>query len=150
MTVNPPDISLRAYAKINLGLLVTEKRPDGYHEIRTVFHRIDLFDDIELRLTEGLSVISTGEAAPSGESNICYTAALLLQEHLHVRKGVEILLRKRIPIGAGLGGGSANAAAVLQNLPRLWGSDVSPDVLHEFALRLGSDVPYFPNRKYRD
>lgn len=143
MIVDPPDTVIRAYAKINLGLLVTEKRPDGYHEICTVFHRVELFDDIEMRRNDSLNVISTDSAAPSGASNICHTAGRLLQDYLHSQKGVEIRIRKRIPVGAGLGGGSADAAAVLQNLPQIWGSAVPPHVLRDLALRLGSDVPYF-------
>ena len=143
MSLDPPDITLRAYAKINLGLLVLEKRPDGFHEISTIFHRIDLADDIEIRRDKAIRVISSDEAAPSGELNICHTAVQLLQEHFHRAEGVEIRIHKRIPVGAGLGGGSSDAAVVLQTVPRLWGSVATHDELRGLALRLGSDVPYF-------
>lgn len=147
MSPIPPQISCRAYAKINLGLRVTGKRTDGYHEICTVFHRIGLFDDILLRPSDAITVHTTDPAAPSDETNICHTAALMLRENLEARKGVgpgvRIDITKRIPVSAGLGGGSADAAAVLRSLPALWGKSLPQDDLRELALRLGSDVPFF-------
>jgi 4-diphosphocytidyl-2-C-methyl-D-erythritol kinase len=143
----PPQISCRAYAKVNLGLRVTGKRTDGYHEICTVFHRIGLFDDILLRPADAITVHTTDPAAPSDETNICHAAALMLQENLHartgVRPGVRIDITKRIPVSAGLGGGSADAAAVLLSLPALWGWSLPEEDLRGLALRLGSDVPFF-------
>jgi len=132
-----------AYAKINLGLLVLEKRLDGYHNIQTVFHRINLFDGLSLAPSAGIAVISSSSEAPSGESNICHKAARLLGEKLHVRDGVTITIDKKIPVGAGLGGGSSDAAAVLRRLPAFWGQSATTALLHETALELGSDVPYF-------
>jgi len=134
---------MRAYAKINLGLLVLDKRPDGYHNIETVFHRIDLYDDIELEHALTISVTCSDPNTPSGEANICYKAAKLLQQHLGIHDGVTISIRKNIPVGAGLGGGSADAGVVLRELPRLWKKRIDDSTLRKLALQLGSDVPYF-------
>jgi len=133
----------KAFAKINLGLLITGKRPDGFHDIETIFHRIDLFDVITLSPADQLSVSCSTDEAPSGESNICYKAALLLTRHLNTNKGVSIAIEKRVPVGAGLGGGSADAAVVLRELPRMWGYDIGRSTLASLALQLGSDVPFF-------
>ncbi len=133
----------RAYAKINLGLRVLEKRPDGYHNIETVFHRIDLYDELALSPSETINMVSSSPDTPGDESNICYKAARLLQEHVKSDAGVRIALTKKIPVGAGLGGGSSDAAMVLRQLPALWGCTVDEDVLSSIALQLGSDVPFF-------
>ena len=117
MVPTPSPIDCRAYAKINIGLRVTEKRADGYHEITTVFHRIELFDDITLSPARDVTVVSTDPEVPSGESNICHAAAAMLRQHLGTGAGVRIDVTKRIPAGAGLGGGSADAAAVLRRPP---------------------------------
>jgi 4-diphosphocytidyl-2-C-methyl-D-erythritol kinase len=133
----------RAYAKINLGLRILERRPDGFHNIETVFHRIALHDELNLEPAGSIEVTSSLPTAPGGEANICYGAARLLQERLGVRTGARISIQKAIPVGAGLGGGSADAALVLRELPRLWGLDVPETTLRDLALQLGSDVPYF-------
>ncbi len=132
-----------AYAKINLGLLVLNRRPDGYHNIMTVFHRLNLCDHISLAPSARVSVISTSPDAPSDESNICHTAARLLGDQLNVRAGVAITIDKKIPVSAGLGGGSSDAATVLRHLPTFWGRTADPNLLYDLALKLGSDVPYF-------
>jgi 4-diphosphocytidyl-2-C-methyl-D-erythritol kinase len=134
---------LRAYAKINLGLLVLRRRPDGYHDIATIFHRVNLFDQIALEPSGSLSLITDGHEVPRDERNICLKAASLLRERFGIAAGVSIRLSKQIPVGAGLGGGSSDAAAVLTALPRIWGVTPDPGLLSELALRLGSDVPYF-------
>lgn len=134
---------LRAYAKINLGLLVLEKRPDEYHTIETVFHRIDVYDELRFDSSPDLGISTTSNEIPSDAGNICYRAALLLRQHLKVPEGVEISLKKQIPVGAGLGGGSADAATVLRELPKFWNRIVPESDLRALALRLGSDVPYF-------
>jgi len=133
----------RAYAKINLGLLVVEKRPDSYHNIETIFHRIDLSDEIHFEQAPAILVSCSTDEAPSNETNICYKAAQLLQQHAGVRSGVKITIKKNIPVGAGLGGGSADAGLVLRELPGFWGCTVSDAVLQSIGLQLGSDVPYF-------
>ncbi|HTO92992.1 MAG TPA: 4-(cytidine 5'-diphospho)-2-C-methyl-D-erythritol kinase [Bacteroidota bacterium] len=142
MIAHSPTV-IRAHAKINLGLLVTGKRSDGYHDIATVFHRIALADRITLSPAAGITVRSTGNSAPSGETNICHQAARLVAEELGERRGVLVDIVKTIPVGAGLGGGSSDAAAVLRALPRFWEAEIPPPALGALALRLGSDVPYF-------
>lgn len=137
---------VRAHAKINLGLLVRDKRPDGYHNIETVFHRIDLSDELVLEPADEIAVVSDTQDVPSDASNLCFKAAALLQHSLGVQAGVRITLRKNIPVGAGLGGGSADAARVLQSLPRLWQCSANELTLRSLALELGSDVPYFLGR----
>jgi 4-diphosphocytidyl-2-C-methyl-D-erythritol kinase len=132
-----------AYAKINLGLFVTEKRPDGFHTIETVFHRIALADRISLEPASSIVVTTDHPEVPSGEKNICFSAALLLQQHLGVSAGVRVSIQKRIPVGAGLGGGSTDAATVLKELPGFWDQTVDRATLLATALRLGSDVPFF-------
>ncbi len=136
-------LTFPAYAKINLGLLIGEERPDGYHSIETIFHRIDLFDEITLDRSTEITVVTARTNVPSDERNICYKAAQALREHLGIGEGVAISIKKDIPVGAGLGGGSADAGAVLRNLPAFWGRSVPLNVLQAIALNLGSDVPYF-------
>jgi 4-diphosphocytidyl-2-C-methyl-D-erythritol kinase len=136
-------LAARAYAKINLGLLIHEKRKDGYHEIETVFHRIDLSDLLVLESAATISLSTDSAEIPPGESNLCWKAASLISEPTGGNRGVRITLTKRIPVGAGLGGGSADAACVLRVLPRLWNVDVPEEKLAECALQLGSDVPFF-------
>jgi 4-diphosphocytidyl-2-C-methyl-D-erythritol kinase len=133
----------RAYAKINLGLRILEKRPDGYHNIETVFHKIDLFDEILFQESDRIEVVSSSDEAPSDESNICFKAARLLQQHFTIQDGVRISIIKNIPVGAGLGGGSSDAATVLRHLPRFWNRRVDEQTLEALALHLGSDVPFF-------
>lgn len=136
----------RAYAKINIGLRILRKRPDGYHDIETVFHRIDLFDVIDLSQAEEIVVAASSSEVPADESNLCHKAARLLQDHLHRTVGVRIAITKNIPVGAGLGGGSSDAATVLRALPRLWNVSIDEPTLQALALQLGSDVPYFLGR----
>ncbi len=132
----------RAYAKINLGLRIIRKRPDGYHDIETVLHRIDLYDEIEFLPSAAISVSGGPPHLPS-EENLCTRAARLLQSALGVREGAAINLTKNIPVGAGLGGGSSDAAATLLGLLKLWKTSTAPARLQKLALELGSDVPYF-------
>ena len=136
----------RAYAKINLGLYVLKKREDGYHEIRTVLHRIHLHDEIRFEASPTLEILSSSPEAPGDDTNLCLRAARALQEATGTGKGVRISLTKNIPVGAGLGGGSSDAATVLNALPGFWGTDIDDTTLREVALRLGSDVPYFLQR----
>jgi 4-diphosphocytidyl-2-C-methyl-D-erythritol kinase len=132
-----------AYAKINIGLFVEEKRPDGYHNLQTVFHRVDLADTIRFWPAERILVESDDPAAPGDQTNLCYRAAEALREVAGVQAGVRIELRKKIPVGAGLGGGSSDAATILSHLPGFWGISVDEAVQRTIALGLGSDVPYF-------
>ena len=132
-----------AYAKINLGLRVLYQRPDGFHEIRTVFQTISLADRLDISCTLGRVTSVSVEGTPDIADNIAARAAHGVLEALGLRARVRIGLRKRIPTGAGLGGGSSDAAAVLLALPVLAGRNLRPDVLTQLALRLGSDVPFF-------
>jgi len=136
----------RAYAKINLGLLVLEKRPDGYHNIETIFHRVNLYDEISFTPSSRIIVESSSKDIPSDERNICFMAADLLRRELGVDSGVKATIRKNIPVGAGLGGGSSDAATVLRHLPSFWGKRINEDTIHRIALQLGSDVPFFLNK----
>lgn len=135
--------TVRAYAKINLGLLVLEKRPDGYHDIETVFHTIALHDVVTIEPCDRIVVECSDRTVPTDRTNLAFRAALLLQRHCPGRKGVRITIHKEIPTGAGLGGGSADAAAVLRTLPGIWECHVDDQTMHETALRIGSDVPFF-------
>lgn len=133
----------RAYAKINLGLRILRKREDGYHDIETVFHRINLYDEVTLEPSSTISLSCTSDEIPTDDRNLCIRAAGLLQKFLNSAAGVHITLKKNIPVGAGLGGGSSNAAAVLKSLPKWWNRPVSDEELRLLALQLGADVPYF-------
>jgi 4-diphosphocytidyl-2-C-methyl-D-erythritol kinase len=137
-------VRLASYAKINLGLEVLALREDGYHELRTLFQTIDLHDDVVLRpRPRGVSVRCDHPLVPTDATNLAARAAEALRAYARVDAGVEIEIRKRIPVGGGLGGGSSNAATVLLGLDRLWKTGVDAAELHRLARRLGADVPYF-------
>ncbi|MDI6766194.1 MAG: 4-(cytidine 5'-diphospho)-2-C-methyl-D-erythritol kinase [Bacteroidota bacterium] len=139
-------VKINAYTKINLGLRVLRKREDGYHDIETVFHRVNPYDEISLEPSSSISFTCNNPILPTDERNLCVRAAKLLQEYTGIKDGVKIFLKKNIPIGAGLGGGSSDAASTLLGLVKLWNIDVTHDELHKIALQLGSDVPYFLKR----
>ena len=140
----PRALKLRAYAKVNLGLEVLGLRDDGYHELRTLFQTIDLHDDVVLRpRPRGVSVRCDHPLVPKDATNLAARAAEALRAYGRVSAGVEIEIRKRIPVGGGLGGGSSDAAAVLLGLDRAWKLGLGPDGLHRLARRLGADVPFF-------
>ncbi|MGB2869025.1 MAG: 4-(cytidine 5'-diphospho)-2-C-methyl-D-erythritol kinase [Bacteroidota bacterium] len=136
-------MKLLAYAKINLGLHVLARRPDGFHDLETVFHQINLFDEIEILPHNILEFSTESRDVPRDSSNLCLRAATLLQQRHRVSSGARIRLNKRIPVGAGLGGGSSDAAAVLKGLTRHWNLGLSPSILHDLAAQIGSDVPFF-------
>jgi 4-diphosphocytidyl-2-C-methyl-D-erythritol kinase len=142
------EVRVPAFAKINLRLDILGKRHDGYHELRTVFHSISLRDELILRATRqpGISITIMGNAQLSFEpmrKNLVYRAVDALRHELKIRRGVDIELRKKIPAGGGLGGGSSDAAAALIGYLRLQGKKVSPARLIEIATSLGADVPFF-------
>ncbi|MGE5254666.1 MAG: 4-(cytidine 5'-diphospho)-2-C-methyl-D-erythritol kinase [Planctomycetaceae bacterium] len=131
-------------AKINLHLEVLEKRPDGYHEIQTLMQRVDLFDEMEIHPGgQGIRLIPEGEAVPPGMDNLACQAARLFCREAGIPEHLEIRMRKRIPAGAGLGGGSGNAAAVLAALNDLFQTGLNADALMELGARLGADIPFF-------
>ena len=137
-------MNVRAYAKINIGLHVLGKRPDGYHNIETVFRLIDLYDELEfVQDDEGISFTSDSPVLVNDDTNLCIRAAHLLRELTGIHMGVEITLKKRIPLGSGLGGGSSDAAAVLKGLTKLRALDISTEELQTVSATLGSDVPFF-------
>jgi 4-diphosphocytidyl-2-C-methyl-D-erythritol kinase len=135
---------LHPHAKINLGLRVLGLRPDGYHELRTRFQTIDLTDELILVSSRtGLSLEVEGASLPADESNLVMRAARALMEGRPGLPGVRLTLRKRIPMAAGLGGGSSDAAATLLGLNRLWRLGLATKDLAVIASRLGSDLGFF-------
>jgi 4-diphosphocytidyl-2-C-methyl-D-erythritol kinase len=132
-----------AYAKLNLGLRVLYRRPDDYHEIRTVFQTISLADRLDIAFTPARTTSVTIEGTPEIPDNLVGRAAHLVLEALRIQGDVSFHLRKHIPTGAGLGGGSSDAAAVLLALPVLAGKALPGERLHAIAIQLGSDVPFF-------
>lgn len=140
---------VEAPAKINVGLRLLGKRPDGYHEIESPFLAVDLTDTLEATaVPDGdlrLGVVADGAEAPADESNLVLRAARLLKERSGVGRGAAIRLVKRIPAARGLGGGSSDAAATLVLLSNLWGLDWPAEELRPLAAELGSDVPFFLN-----
>src|SRR5208283_757827 len=113
-------MTVHAFAKINLGIRVLRKRTDGYHDIETVFVRIQPYDEIVLNSSDVIAMISNKPELPTDENNLCIKAAELLQHQFGVTTGIHITLKKNIPFGAGLGGGSSDAAAILLGLVQLW------------------------------
>ena len=137
-------LCLLSYAKINLGLRLLRKREDGYHDIATVFQQIDLHDRITFQRTRGpIRITSSHPGLPLTEENLIHRAFTLFQETLGIRGGLEAHVHKQIPVGAGLGGGSSNAAVTLTAANRLWGTKLRPDDLAKIAAQIGSDVPFF-------
>ncbi len=134
---------VKAYAKINLGLRILRKRVDGFHDIETVFHRINLFDEITFENSDNISLECNDPVIPTDDNNLCIRAVKLLKLKYNITTGVHISLKKNIPVGAGLGGGSSDAACILQNLTKFWKIDTEQDDLFQLASQLGSDVPYF-------
>ena len=135
-------ISLKAPAKINLYLRVLGKRNDGYHQIETLMQAIDIYDEITLERSDTIEITCDDPSLPLDESNLAFKAASALQDRFYF-PGVKIDLKKRIPSGAGLGGGSSDAAFVLRGLCRLYGLFPTPEEILEIAAGIGSDVPFF-------
>ncbi|OGS23280.1 MAG: 4-(cytidine 5'-diphospho)-2-C-methyl-D-erythritol kinase [Elusimicrobia bacterium RIFOXYA2_FULL_39_19] len=143
-------MKLKAPAKVNLFLEITGKRKDGYHTLNTVFQTISLFDEIQISkngtgkielICKWLKNEPVNELPP--EKNICYKAASLLKETLKEKNGAKIKLIKRIPSGAGLGGGSSDAGVLLKGLLNFWKRKLSQKKLNSLALKFGADVPFF-------
>ncbi|NTW82748.1 MAG: 4-(cytidine 5'-diphospho)-2-C-methyl-D-erythritol kinase [Chlorobiaceae bacterium] len=142
-----PPLSVKAFAKINIGLLITGKRDDGYHTLETVFAPINWYDVLEFSDSDDISMSCSNASLPVDDSNLCIRAAKSLKTFSGSTKGVTMRLHKQVPFGAGLGGGSSDAATVLRILNGLWRIDASPAELHALAVSLGADVPYFLEMK---
>ncbi|WP_114679264.1 4-(cytidine 5'-diphospho)-2-C-methyl-D-erythritol kinase [Desulfotruncus alcoholivorax] len=133
---------VKAYAKINLALNITGVRTDGYHELETVMQTLALHDVLELSPANCIEITVDGADLPSGPENLAYRAADLLRCETGCREGVRIRLIKRIPIAAGLAGGSSDAAAVLRGLNQVWRLGLTREELLKLAASIGSDVPF--------
>ncbi len=138
------ELTVRSPAKINLFLEVLGERGDGYHQIITLMQAVDLCDELVLRKRKGGVTLSCDHPrCPSDKRNLAFKAASILLEEEKMKQGVGIHIKKEIPISAGLGGGSSNAAATLKGMNRLFGLQLSRERLHTLACQIGSDVPFF-------
>lgn len=151
-------ITRKAYAKINLGLDVIRRRPDGYHEVKMIMQTVGIYDvltfrkkerlegspqiTIALELKEMQGMAFSKEALPCDKSNLIYKAAALIMETYDIREGVEITLQKNIPIAAGMAGGSTDAAAVFHGLNELFSLSMSLEDMKKLGVKIGADVPY--------
>ncbi len=136
-------ISLKARAKINIGLKILNKREDGYHDIETTMTTINLSDLIDIKEIEsGITMKSRGLDVPLKE-NLCYRAAEIFKREFKITKGIDINLVKNIPVGGGLGGGSSDAATILKGMNELFNQKASDETLMELGKELGSDVSFF-------
>lgn len=137
-------MELKALAKINLGLDVLGRRENGYHDVRMIMQSVYLYDEVKLDQSEepGIRVRTNLGFLPTGEGNIAYKAAQMLTDEFGIGPGIDISLNKHIPVAAGLAGGSADAAAVLFGLNRMFGLKLSQKELMERGVKLGADVPY--------
>ncbi len=137
-------IELFSHAKINLRLDILGKRPDGYHDIRTVFQKITLGDELSIAITPSETTVTCDNSqVPHNQGNLAYTAARALLDRYKIKDGVKIAIRKRIPVAAGLGGGSSNAAATLMGINQLFALGLSNEELMETGKEIGADVPFF-------
>ncbi|NLL78574.1 MAG: 4-(cytidine 5'-diphospho)-2-C-methyl-D-erythritol kinase [Clostridiales bacterium] len=138
------EISIKAMGKVNLGLDVLCRRPDGYHEVRMIMQSVDLGDTLKIAKTEeeGISIRTNRKDLPVDEQNLVYKAIRLMQEEFDLSGGVRVRLDKQIPMAAGMGGGSADAAAALVGMNRLFDLKLTEEKLKELGLKLGADVPF--------
>lgn len=137
-------LQLKAYAKINLGLDVVGKREDGYHNVKMIMQTIRLFDRITLeRNDSGRITLSTNlPYLPANENNLVYRALDIMREKYHIKDGIHADIHKRIPVSAGLAGGSTDAAAAFVGMNQMFELGVSQDTLMEYAVTLGADIPF--------
>ena len=140
---------MKAPAKVNYRLDVLGKRADGYHDLRMVMQRVDLCDELEIALTEtpGIRVVCGSAGVPDGPGNIAWRAADALLQLSGKKIGIDIAITKKIPVGAGLGGGSSDAASVLMGVNELLELGLSDQRLMEIGVKLGADVPFFIFKK---
>jgi 4-diphosphocytidyl-2-C-methyl-D-erythritol kinase len=139
------EIVVKSFAKINIGLNIINKRDDGFHNLETIFYPLNLFDEIIFKKSNNFSFDSNDSNLNKETTNLIIRAKEALENYCGQKLTVEIFLNKNIPIGAGLGGGSSNAASTLLALSQIFNLDISKNHLLDLALNLGSDVPYFLN-----
>jgi len=138
-------LHLESPAKVNLTLEILKKREDGYHEVRTILQKISLHDTLLFSLKKGkeISIMTDNPDLPTGKENLVYRAAQRILKKSDYKGGVRVEIKKKIPLGAGLGGGSSNAAMTLKALNQLLGLDLSEKELMEMGVGIGADVPFF-------
>ena len=138
------EITLKALAKINLGLDVVRRREDGYHEVRMIMQTIQLYDRLDIKRTQepGIQIQTNLSFLPVNENNLIYKAAKLLMDEFSITDGVSVKLDKRIPVAAGMAGGSTDAAAMLIGVNRLFSLGLTKRELMERGVQIGADVPY--------
>ena len=133
-----------SYSKVNIGLKVLSQRDDGYHNIYTIFQELNFGDSIDIEKREhGFKIIANVDWIPTNKSNICYKAYTEIKKEFSEVKGIHIKIDKKIPIGSGLGGGSANAAALLKGIKNIYKLEVTESKLEEIGGEVGADVPFF-------
>ncbi|MGG5462857.1 4-(cytidine 5'-diphospho)-2-C-methyl-D-erythritol kinase [Clostridium sp. B9] len=137
-------MKMKAYAKINIALDAIGKREDNYHLLRMIMQTVDLYDviDITKRNDNSISISCNKHYVPTDERNLAYKAAVLFKDKFNIKDGVDINIKKNIPVAAGMAGGSTNAAAVLVIMNKLFNVNASMDELKELGLKIGADVPY--------
>ena len=137
------EISMKAYAKINLGLDVVRRLENGYHEVKMIMQTVGIYDELTFQRQEsGICITTDSGELPTNEDNLIYKAARLLMDKYQLQEGVRIHLQKNIPIAAGMAGGSTDAAATFKGINELFGLGASEDELKELAVKVGADVPY--------
>lgn len=134
----------KAYAKVNLALDVIRRRADGYHEVRMIMQTVDLYDILTFTRQDrpGITVITDRDELPGDENNLIYKAASLIMENCSVREGIKIELQKRIPMAAGMAGGSTDAAAVFHGMNEMFGLGMSEEEMCGLGVKIGADIPY--------
>lgn len=136
------ELSLKAYAKINLALAIQNKRSDEYHNLSTIMQTVSIYDRVKLKKSNRITCNINDDVIPSGEKNIAFKAAKVFFEFTGIDAGVDIFIDKKIPHGAGMGGGSADAAAVFLGLNKLYCANVSENLLVKLASKVGADIPF--------
>ena len=137
-------LQLKAYGKINLGLDVIRKRPDGYHDLDMIMQMVDVYDDVIIEKKAGEEIVVKADAAvlSNGKDNLAYMAAKMLFDEFGIKSGVEITIHKRIPIAGGMAGGSSDCATTLIGINEMFNLGLSKQQLMERGVKLGADVPY--------
>lgn len=130
-------------AKINLSLDIIKKREDGYHELKMIMQTVSLYDEIEIKKNKNITIDSNKKNIPLNNKNLAWKAAELFFHHTKINEGCDIYINKKIPDGAGLGGGSSNAATVLLALNEIYNTNLQKETLIKMAVKIGADVPFF-------